>query len=127
MSTIATPPLPAIPDLPVRYEINPTIAYEDQLFTRERGAAWIGIHRDTLGCWERQQRGPKVTRVGRTKIRYRLGDVLQWFIEPARRTAGDAKKEQHTLAGTSPARARAKGESEIKVLIRKIPTRQASP
>jgi hypothetical protein len=70
---------PTSPKPQVSCETGPSIAYEDQLFTRERVAAWVGIHPDTLGIWERQQRGPRVTRVGRTKIRYRLGDVLLWL------------------------------------------------
>src|SRR5215831_3252299 len=75
MSNAATPLSPSIPDLPVT---NPTIAYTDQLFTRKHIAAWIGVHPDTLGIWERQQRGPKVTRAN-SRVRYRLGDVLQWL------------------------------------------------
>jgi hypothetical protein len=79
MSDAATPEALAIPDLPVTYEIIPGISYQDQLFTREHLANWLGIHPDTLGIWERQERGPKVTRVGRSKIRYRLGDALEWL------------------------------------------------
>ena len=54
MSDAATPEALAIPDLPVTYEIIPGISYQDQLFTREHLANWLGIHPDTLGIWERK-------------------------------------------------------------------------
>jgi hypothetical protein len=95
MSTVFTSLSPTILDPPVTCEINPTIAYEDQLFTRKRVAAWIGVHPDTLGIWERQGRGPKVTRVGRTKIRFRLGDVLQW-LSSQRDAPPESRKKSNT-------------------------------
>lgn len=88
----ATPESPAIPNPSISYQIHPSIAYEDQLLTRERAATWLGIHPDTLGIWERQERGPKVTRVGRSKIRYRLGDVLQWLSSQRDAPPGARKK-----------------------------------
>jgi hypothetical protein len=111
MSTIATTPLPAIPDPPVRYEIHPTIAYEDQLFTRERVAAWIGVHPDTLGIWERQRRGPKVSRIGRTRIRYRLGDVLQW-LSSQRDAPPEARKRSNTRWRENPPRDRVRTDNQ---------------
>src|SRR5262245_13569159 len=77
MSNAATPLSPSIPD-PVTNEINPTIAYTDQLFTRKHIAAWIGVHPDTLAIWERQPRGLKLTQAN-SRVRYRVGDVLQWL------------------------------------------------
>jgi hypothetical protein len=94
----ATPQSPAISDPAISYEIHPSIAYEDQLLTRERAAIWLGIHPDTLGIWERQQRSPKVTR-GAAKIRYRLG--MLGMLASQRDAPPEARKRQHTMADTA--------------------------
>jgi hypothetical protein len=119
MSDAATLASLAIPDTPIAYEIIPGISYQDQLFTRERVANWLGIHRDTLGIWERQQRGPKVTRVGRAKIRYRLGDILQW-LSAQQDAAPEARRKGDTRSRRKPGTAQsATTPSELRTKSRK--------
>jgi hypothetical protein len=57
------------------------IKYEDRLLTAAAVARWVGVHPQTLSVWSTEGRGPKVTRIGRYKRRFFVGDVLAWLRE----------------------------------------------
>jgi hypothetical protein len=101
MATTVNPPFPTTPNPLGTNETSPAIAYEDQLLKREPVAAWLGVHPDTLGIWDRQRRGPKVTRIGRTKVRYRVGDVLQW-LSSQRDSPLQTRKKSNTTQREQP-------------------------
>lgn len=75
------------------------IPREDQLLDRQYVADWLGVDYDTLGVWERQGKGPRVTRVGRG-TRYFHRDVQAWLEE--RRNAGRPPGPRHFRASPKP-------------------------
>jgi hypothetical protein len=70
----------------------PAVKYEDRLLDRPTTADWLGVHCDTLTNWAREERGPTVTYVGRGRVRYRVGDVLDYL------NSGRKKKDQAVSA-----------------------------
>ena len=56
------------------------VPFEDELLDLEYVARWLGVDYDTLGAWDRQGKGPLITRTGRS-IKYFRKDVLTWLEE----------------------------------------------
>lgn len=52
---------------------------QDKLLTRPQAAAWLSTTVVTLERWASLGEGPRVTRLGRRMVRYKLSD-LQAFI-----------------------------------------------
>src|SRR5262249_31654910 len=83
------------------------IKYEDHLLNPLDVAKWLGIHPRTLWVWDNEGRGPKVTRVGRYKVRYFVHDILTWLreqpdsLELRRKHRWAARNQRHTTPPTT--------------------------
>ena len=53
----------------------------ETLWTIDQVAAYLGVPKQTLYAWRTRNYGPRGRRVGRY-VRYRAGDVYDWFTRP---------------------------------------------
>jgi excisionase family DNA binding protein len=53
----------------------------EMLWTIDQVAAYLGVPKQTIYAWRTRNYGPRGRRVGRY-VRYRAGDVYDWFARP---------------------------------------------
>jgi len=85
-----------------RYALEDTVqalairmaASEDAVVSRAQAAAWLGRSPKTLEAWASVGFGPRVVRMGRRGIGYRVGELRRWVRQqertPLTAVAGDA-------------------------------------
>jgi predicted DNA-binding transcriptional regulator AlpA len=59
-------------------------ASEDAVISRPEAAAWLGRSLKTLEAWAAAGFGPRIVRMGRRGVGYRVGELRRWVRQQER-------------------------------------------